>query len=75
MIRVRYTNNQQQAIDHWEGNLQIIACADSGKTDVITRRIAKLVSAGVPKESIVSFTFTENAAEELKFRIFFSTIS
>jgi len=66
---VKYTEHQQRAIDHWEGNLQIIACAGSGKTDVITRRIAKLVSTGVPKESIVAFTFTENAAEELKFRI------
>ena len=66
---MKYTKNQYKAINHWEGNLQIIACAGSGKTDVITRRIAKLVSTGVPKESIVAFTFTENAAEELKFRI------
>jgi len=29
-----YTSNQQRAIDHWDGNLQIIACADSGKTDL-----------------------------------------
>ena len=68
-MNLKYTQHQQKAIDHWEGNLQIIACAGSGKTDVITRRIAKLVSTGVPKESIVAFTFTENAAEELKFRI------
>jgi len=66
---LKYTSNQQKAIDHWEGNLQIIACAGSGKTDVITRRIAKLISTGVKTESIVAFTFTENAAEELKFRI------
>jgi len=64
-----YTSNQQRAIDHWEGNLQIIACAGSGKTDVITRRIANLVVSGVPTRAIVAFTFTENAAEEMKFRV------
>jgi len=69
MIRVKYTTNQQKVINHWEGNLQIIACAGSGKTDVITRRIAKLVAMGVQTREIVAFTFTENAAEELKFRI------
>ena len=66
---MKYTENQQKAIDHWEGNLQIIACAGSGKTDVITRRIAKLVAMGVQTKEIDAFTFTENAAEELKFRI------
>ncbi|MEA2071705.1 MAG: ATP-dependent DNA helicase [Asgard group archaeon] len=66
---MEYTSNQQKAINHWEGNLQIIACAGSGKTDVITRRIAKLVSMGVKTSSIVAFTFTENAAEEMKFRV------
>ncbi len=66
---MKYTINQQKAIDYWEGNLQIIACAGSGKTDVITRRIAKLISTGVDTASIVAFTFTDNAAEEMKFRI------
>ena len=60
---MKYTLNQQKAIDHWEGNLQIIACAGSGKTDVITRRMAQLVVSGVPTNAIVAFTFTENAAE------------
>jgi len=69
MFKMRYTANQQKVINHWEGNLQIIACAGSGKTDVITRRIAKLVAMGVQTREIVAFTFTENAAEELKFRI------
>jgi len=43
---LQYTPNQQKAINYWEGNLQIIACAGSGKTDVITRRIANLVVSG-----------------------------
>ena len=66
---MQYSLNQQQVINHWEGNLQIIACAGSGKTDVITRRIAKLVVSGVSTRAIIAFTFTENTAEEMKFRV------
>ncbi len=51
-------------------NLQIIACAGSGKTEFISNRIAYLVYKNIAKpENIVAFTFTEKAAEELKFRI------
>ncbi len=53
-----------------KGNLQIIACAGSGKTEFISNRIAYLVYKNITKpENIVAFTFTEKAAEELKFRI------
>jgi len=53
-----------------QGNLQIIACAGSGKTDFVSMRIAYLVAEGLAKpENIVAFTFTERAAQELKFRI------
>jgi len=53
-----------------QGNLQIIACAGSGKTEFVSTRIAYLVAEGLAKpENIVAFTFTERAAEELKFRI------
>ena len=53
-----------------QGNLQIIACAGSGKTDFVSKRITHLVASGLAKpENIVAFTFTERAAEELKFRI------
>lgn len=64
-----YTDNQQEALDYRGGNLLIIACAGSGKTQVLSRRIALLISEGVPKESIVAFTFTDMAAGELKSRI------
>jgi len=51
-------------------NLQIIACAGSGKTEFISCRIAYIISEGIAKpENVVAFTFTEKAAEELKFRI------
>ena len=51
-------------------NLQIIACAGSGKTEFISHRIAYIVAEKIARpENIVAFTFTEKAAEELKFRI------
>src|SRR3990170_339292 len=51
-------------------NLQVIACAGAGKTEFVSKRIAYLISKGFAKpENIVAFTFTERAAEELKFRI------
>lgn len=66
---MRYTERQIEAIHFRGGNLLILACAGSGKTEVISRRIALLVAEGVPKECIVAFTFTERAAGELKTRI------
>ena len=52
------------------GNLQIIACAGSGKTEFVSARIAYMVSRGIARPgNIVAFTFTEKAAKELKFRI------
>lgn len=69
MPDLQYTPDQQSAIDYRGGNLLILACAGSGKTEVVARRIANLVSEGVAKESIVAFTFNERAAEELKARI------
>jgi DNA helicase-2/ATP-dependent DNA helicase PcrA len=52
------------------GNLQIIACAGSGKTEFVSERIAYMIYKKVAKpDQIVAFTFTEKAAEELKFRV------
>lgn len=64
-----YTGEQQKAIDHRKGNLLIIACAGSGKTEVVSRRIAEIVKEGTPKNSVAAFTFTDKAAAELKARI------
>ena len=69
MAQITYTPDQRAAIGHREGNLLILACAGSGKTEVISRRIAMLVAEGTPKASIIAFTFTERAAKELKARI------
>jgi DNA helicase II / ATP-dependent DNA helicase PcrA len=50
-------------------DLQVIACAGSGKTESISQRVAKLIEEGVEPTSIIAFTFTEKAAAELKERI------
>ena len=65
------TEKQQEAINEIEHNLQIIACAGSGKTEVITRRIAKILKErkDIEPKNIVAFTFTEKAAESMKKRI------
>lgn len=53
-----------------KGNLQIIACAGSGKTEFVSERIAYMIYKNIAKpDQIVAFTFTEKAAEELKFRV------
>jgi DNA helicase-2/ATP-dependent DNA helicase PcrA len=60
---------QKRVIEHRGSHVQVIACAGSGKTESVSRRVAALVNEGVPSESIVAFTFTERAAGELKERI------
>ena len=70
---MEYTPHQQEAINHLDGNLQIIACAGSGKTQVISQRIVNILRekgpAGITPPNIVAFTFTDKAAGELKNRI------
>jgi DNA helicase-2/ATP-dependent DNA helicase PcrA len=66
---MKFTSSQLEAIDHKGGNLQIIACAGSGKTEVVARRIASLLKGGMKPRNIVAFTFTDKAAAELKDRI------
>jgi len=63
------TESQAVAIHHGDSNLQLIACAGSGKTEVIARRVAHLLKNGCRPSNIVAFTFTEKAAAELKERI------
>jgi DNA helicase II / ATP-dependent DNA helicase PcrA len=58
-----------QAVRHRGGHLQIIAAAGSGKTEVVSQRVADLLAERVPPDGIVAFTFTERAAKELSNRI------
>lgn len=66
---MNYTKDQLDAINLIDGNIQIIACAGSGKTQTVARRIAHMIVSGIPKDSILAFTFTEKAANEMKLRI------
>lgn len=63
------TPAQRAAVHHAASRLQILACAGSGKTEVLARRAVALLRNGTPPESIIAFTFTEKAAAELKMRI------
>ena len=70
------TKTQQQAVRYSGKNLQLIACAGSGKTEVVAQRVAHLLTRSrqrLEPRNIVAFTFTNKAAAELKERIIVRT--
>jgi DNA helicase-2/ATP-dependent DNA helicase PcrA len=70
-MNIQYTEEQNLAIQTIDKNLQIIACAGSGKTGVVSARIAHILKSqpDIKPENIVAFTYTEKASAELKARI------
>ena len=63
-------DRQREAIEHVHGPLLVVAGAGTGKTTVLTQRIARLVREGHARpDEILAVTYTKNSAQEMRERV------
>ena len=68
-MAIKFSKEQQLAIDSSKQNIVVSAGAGSGKTAVLTERIRRILKSGVKADEILVLTFTNLAAKEMKERI------
>lgn len=69
LILDELTDAQREAVTHRDGPLLILAGPGSGKTRVVTHRVAWLLEQGIPGQHVLALTFTNKAADEMSRRI------